>query len=262
MKSFQTAALIGVALLLVSCDSLPFLSGGEEPPPEEAPAAAPPAGEAPAAEAPPEEASAEVPPPEFSTPLVEEQGAAPLGGLRKSTDPAERLKVAQSRLGRPDPFAGNPITVQVQLPSPKPVSGSSTSTTLPSLPGLPTVTVPGTPGDPSGSSGTLPPDQVLVPTVVLPNPTLAKAITVTGIVQIGSSRQAIVRSPLEPSSRYVSPGQRIANGQVLVKRIEVRGSEPVVVLEESGIEVVKFIGQPAELAPTTPNATEQQNGSA
>ena len=74
--------------------------------------------------------------------------------------------------------------------------------------------------------------------------------------------QAIVRSPLEPSSRYVSPGQRIANGQVLVKRIEVRGSEPVVVLEESGIEVVKFIGQPAELAPTTPNATEQQNGSA
>jgi molybdopterin biosynthesis enzyme len=103
---------------------------------------------------------------------------------------------------------------------------------------------------------------VLVPTVVLPNPTLAKAITVTGIVQIGSSRQAIVRSPLEPSSRYVSPGQRIANGQVLVKRIEVRGSEPVVVLEESGIEVVKFIGQPAELAPTTPDSTEQQNGSA
>ena len=134
MKSFQTAALIGVALLLGSCDSLPFLSGGEEPPPEEAPA-----GEAPAAETPAAEAPAEVPPPEFSTPLVEEKGAASLGSLRKSTDPAERLKVAQSRLGRPDPFAGNPITVQVQLPSPKPVSGSSTSTTLPSLPGLPTV---------------------------------------------------------------------------------------------------------------------------
>jgi hypothetical protein len=97
--------------------------------------------------------------------------------------------------------------------------------------------------------------------VVLPNPTLAKAITVTGIVQVGSSRQAILRSPLEPSSRYVSPGQRVANGQVLVKRIEVRGSEPVVILEESGIEVVKFIGQPAELPPAeTPTTSGQQAG--
>jgi hypothetical protein len=251
MKSFQTAALIGVALLLGSCDSLPFLSGGEEKPPEEAPAAAPPAAEVPAAET----------PPEFSTPLVEEKSTAPLGSLRKPTDPAERLKIAQSRLGRPDPFAVNPITVQVKLPPPKPV-GSSTTPTLPNLPGLPTLPLP--PG--SGTlPGTLPPDQVLVPTVVLPNPTLAKAITVTGIVQVGSSRQAILRSPLEPSSRYVSPGQRVANGQVLVKRIEVRGSEPVVILEESGIEVVKFIGQPAELPPTTPAApatTDQQNGSA
>lgn len=248
--------MIGGALLLGSCSSLPFLSGGEEKPPEAAPAGTvPPAEGAPAA--------AEAPPaPEFSTPLVEEKSTASLGSLRKATDPAARLKIAQSRLGRPDPFAGNPITVTVNLP-PAPKGGTLTSSptgTLPNLPGIPTVPGVGVPSLPPIPTG---PTQVLVPTVVLPNPTLAKAVTVTGIVQVGSSRQAILRSPLDPSSRYVSPGQRIANGQVLVKRIEVRGSEPVVILEESGIEVVKFIGQPPELSPAaTPTPGQPQDGNA
>jgi hypothetical protein len=42
----------------------------------------------------------------------------------------------------------------------------------------------------------------------------------------------------------VREGQTIANGQVLVKRIEVQESgEPVVVLEENGIEVSRRIGE-------------------
>jgi hypothetical protein len=37
-------------------------------------------------------------------------------------------------------------------------------------------------------------------------------------------------------------GDRIANGQVLVKRIDVRpGSDPVVVLEQNGVEVTRFV---------------------
>jgi hypothetical protein len=37
-------------------------------------------------------------------------------------------------------------------------------------------------------------------------------------------------------------GQRIANGEVLVKRIEIQGSEPAVVFEQLGVEVVRFVG--------------------
>ena len=77
----------------------------------------------------------------------------------------------------------------------------------------------------------------------IPQPTLAREVEVTGVVTIGRSTQAIVRAPGEPSSRYVSAGQRLANGQVLVKRIEMNpGSDPVVVLEENGMEVSVMVG--------------------
>ena len=194
------------------------------------------------AETPPAEAPAApaavpevVTPPDFTNPLVEETRPSTIASLKKATDPAARLKQIQA--GRPDPFAGNPVAVTVSLP--KVIVPPSTPTILPSLPSLPSL-----------------------PPADLPNPTLAKAVVVTGIVQVGSSTQAIVKAPLEPSSRYVSPGQRIANGQVLVKRIEVRGSEPVVILEELGIEVVKFIGSPAEELPSTPGTEEEQIGTA
>ena len=77
----------------------------------------------------------------------------------------------------------------------------------------------------------------------IPQPTLAREVEVTGVVTIGNSTQAIVRAPGEPSSRYVSAGQRLANGQVLVKRIEMNpGSDPVVILEENGMEVSIVVG--------------------
>ena len=77
----------------------------------------------------------------------------------------------------------------------------------------------------------------------IPQPTLAREVEVTGVVTIGRSTQAIVRAPGEPSSRYVSAGQRLANGQVLVKRIEMNpGSDPVVILEENGMEVSIMVG--------------------
>jgi hypothetical protein len=67
---------------------------------------------------------------------------------------------------------------------------------------------------------------------------------VTGVVQIGGTPYAIVTAPNEPSSRYVRAGQRLSNGQVLVRRIEMNtGVEPVVVLEQFGVEVVRAIGE-------------------
>jgi hypothetical protein len=76
-----------------------------------------------------------------------------------------------------------------------------------------------------------------------PQPKIARAVVVTGIVLIGEVPQAIIKAPNEPTSRYVKPGQRLMNG-VLVKRIEMRqGSNPTVILEEYGIEVVKQVGR-------------------
>jgi len=95
----------------------------------------------------------------------------------------------------------------------------------------------------SGDSSSLP-DLAARPPI--PDPALARGVEVTGVVLIGANYQAIVKAPNEPTSRYVSAGQRLAGGRVLVKRIENQGSEPVVILEEDGVEVVRSIGAPAE----------------
>jgi hypothetical protein len=94
---------------------------------------------------------------------------------------------------------------------------------------------------PGGNPGSAP---LGIPTMPpIPQPTLAREVEVTGVVTIGNTTQAIVKAPNEPTSRYVSVGQRLAGGQVLVKRIEMNpGSDPIVVLEENGIEVEVAVG--------------------
>ncbi|MGF1674945.1 MAG: hypothetical protein ACFCUV_14855 [Rivularia sp. (in: cyanobacteria)] len=86
-----------------------------------------------------------------------------------------------------------------------------------------------------------------------PQPTLAQAVLVSGVVQVGSQPQAIIKVPTEPTSRYVQAGQRLASG-LLVKRIEMNeGSEPIVILEQYGIEVARMVGEAAmgAVEPTT-----------
>jgi hypothetical protein len=72
---------------------------------------------------------------------------------------------------------------------------------------------------------------------------LARAVQVTGVVQVGDQVYAIVNAPNEPTSRYVQEGQRLAGGQVLVRRIEMNRAEPVVILEQNGVEVVRAVGE-------------------
>lgn len=88
------------------------------------------------------------------------------------------------------------------------------------------------------------------PTVpyVPPSTDLAKAVEVTGIVQTGQTLVAIVRDPQEPTSRNVQAGERLSNGQVLVKRISVGiAGSPVIVLEQNGVEVIKTLGGSASI---------------
>jgi hypothetical protein len=87
-----------------------------------------------------------------------------------------------------------------------------------------------------------------------PQPELARAVLVTGVVLIGKQLQAIIQVPNEPTSRYVQAGQRLANG-LLIKRIELNeGSNPIVIVEQYGIEVARMVGDtPTNSATPTTN---------
>ncbi|QIR39613.1 hypothetical protein HCG51_24800 [Tolypothrix sp. PCC 7910] len=87
-----------------------------------------------------------------------------------------------------------------------------------------------------------------------PEPDLAKSVFVTGVVLIGKQLQAIIKVPNEPTSRYVQAGQRLANG-LLIKRIEMNeGSNPIVIVEQYGIEVARMVGDtPTNSATPTTN---------
>lgn len=77
-----------------------------------------------------------------------------------------------------------------------------------------------------------------------PDTSIASNIEVSGVLQIDNHRkQIIVKVPTEATSRYVQEGQRLANGEVLVKRIELSDtSNPVVVFEQNGQEVTRTVG--------------------
>lgn len=197
--------------------------------------------------------------------------AAPAGTLPpeliSSTNPAQRVQAVQRN--RPDPFALIPTTPTVEI------SPTATAQRVPQLPSLPNRSIPANGGNNvnGGNRGSVPvvrrptaapqvtarpsvaqpgslapipnlvPNNPIAAAPLPPQPTLAQAVKVTGVVQIGNTLHAIVSAPNEPSSRYVRAGQRLSNGQVLVKRIEInRGSEPIVVLEENGVEVQTAVG--------------------
>mgnify|MGYP005840061477 CR=1 FL=1 len=75
-----------------------------------------------------------------------------------------------------------------------------------------------------------------------PSTDLADAVQVNGVMQVGGRVNAIVKEPNEKTSRYVSVGEYLSQGKVLVKRIELDGNaEPQVILEQNGVEVIKSV---------------------
>ncbi|WP_205370722.1 hypothetical protein [Thermoleptolyngbya sp. PKUAC-SCTB121] len=195
--------------------------------------------------------------------------------LIASTNPQARVQEVQRN--RPDPFAQVTVT-PVVVESPNRNGATTRPFVTPAgqgvrVPPLATGRVPSLPGGQAGTggaatgigaAGTGTPSGTgqLAPIPNLtgqtlngpaqrpappppPQPTMARAVKVMGVIQIGNTAHAIVQAPNEPTSRYVRVGQRLSNGEVLVKRIEMnRGSEePVVVLEQYGIEVPIAVGQ-------------------
>lgn len=183
-------------------------------------------------------------------------GAVPLD-LITSTNPNTRAQQVQR--DRPDPFSLLPSAPTVEVPETTTQSQGSQSQGSQSQ-GSQSQGSPGSAqsggssqtaaaGANSGSSteGAAGSDGAAAgPVIPLPPPTtLARAVEVTGVVQIGAVPYAIVRAPNEPTSRYVRAGQSLSNGAVLVKRIDsFAGLEPTVVLEQNGIEVVRGVEAP------------------
>ncbi|MDZ8237419.1 MAG: hypothetical protein RMZ69_09650 [Nostoc sp. ChiQUE01a] len=205
--------------------------------------------------------------------------------LIQSTNATERARVVLVSKNRTDPFAQ--IFGQTVTGVPK-ISGRP----IPVLPKLPTASIPGRKLPTSTIASNQKKNNIaavpkkvnttltsVLPRVlpqVLPNPTLvsvlppapqpelARAVVVTGVVLITKEPQAIIKVPDEPTSRYVQAGQRLANG-VLIKRIEMNGgSNPIVILEQNGIEVAKMVGEgPVNSTPSasTPSAASATGNS-
>lgn len=76
---------------------------------------------------------------------------------------------------------------------------------------------------------------------------LAQKVVISGLYESNGLTKLIVQAPEEDSSRYVEVGQYLSNGQILVKSIDRNHfPTPLVILEQSGVEVAKAIGETPE----------------
>ena len=150
--------------------------------------------------------------PTGTRPIAARPQAAPNPGTRRPAPPRP-----------PQPIAARPIGV-------------------PDLPELPVDNRPPQWRDPNPPPP--PPIPVIPPPPPPPSTDLATGTEVSGVVKVGNETQVIVKVPNEPTSRYVKIGQRLSNGQVLVKRVDLKeGADPIVILEQNGVEVAKAVGE-------------------
>lgn len=258
------------AILILSLAILPFGLGGcslfnttEETPNTEETSSSP-------------TPTAETEPEVFQSPTATPSpsgGQLDVAGLIPSTNPSQ-VKVEQ---GRSDPFATVPVQPIVTSgpsgtegsePGATAPNSSSSSATAPTKTSTPKASKPGKPGQPQagtqGTSGTTRggtttgegSETAILEPPPPPDPTEAKSVVVSGVLQLPTSPVAIVLAPGESVARQVTQGQKISNGQVLVKAIYATDN-PMVVFEQYGIEVVKKVGEAPANAPAAPAASAE-----
>jgi hypothetical protein len=185
----------------------------------------------------------------FPNPMVSNGTVQPatMPNLIPPTTTAERMPQIVS--GRPDPFASLGLMPTVsQKPvvntAPPVVSAVPVVATPPQIAALPPISVFPAPAPlpellPAPvNSGELP--NVTVPSSVKPY-SLAEAIQISGVVEVAGKTNVILQVPNEHTSRYAAVGERLGNGKVLIKRVEM-GLEPVVILEQEGREIARSVG--------------------
>jgi hypothetical protein len=270
MRWVSIMAMVTVAALSLSgCDPSP-VGQGESTPVDESPDGDVTIVNESPADTPVESPAAEASP---TTPLPDETRVTRLPSnldLIPSTNPDQRVQAIQTE--RSDPFSLVPTAPSVQIEvfqtNEPPASAAATTPptqTTPATAGSGRATTPpatrsGNGGQSTATGGLAPipnlvPGSSATPTAVAPpppQPTLARAVEVLGVIQIGNVPYAIVNAPNEPTSRYVREGQSLANGQVIVRRIDALMPEPIVVFEQFGIEVTATVGQGG---PATPDAS-------
>ena len=149
-------------------------------------------------------------------------------GLLPTTDPDQRR--AQITRNKQDPFAAVAVPSNAGQSLPLPTSDSSVALKPPDFTRfLPEVPLPDNP-------------ETTPPSVTAP-PDIANSVQITGVLKMEGQLVAIVQAPNEPTSRSVAVGDYLSNGKVKVKNIELgAGGEPLVTLEENGVEVIKSVG--------------------
>ncbi len=164
-------------------------------------------------------------------------------GLIPSTNP--EIRARSSKRGRQDPFAIISVEPEVEIKQDQRVVNQPRRNRI-----RPTPQRRRQPRSiPSNTRVRKPPEIETTPTIEnTPSAEMAENVLITGFIELGDRIKLILQAPEEASSRYVEVGQYVSNGKVLVKRIETGFPTPLVVLEESGIEVTKAIGIAEEAA--------------
>ncbi len=246
MKGQLWLSFLGIAALLVACSDSP---GGDQ---AQLPSSPSTTGTAPVQQ--------------FANPVVTQgpnrsNRTTPVPGLLQPTNATARMPSIV--VGRRDPFAivpssAPPIVLSTARPAtPKvvvaPLPAPAPSKALPAAKLPPIILPPLATRSPLGSLPTFPSSAALPPVTVpaapavpaAPPPSrtaLADAIEVSGVVQVGGKWSVIVKEPSAVSSRYVTVGEYLENGKVLVKQIVAAGnSNPVVVLQQNGVEIRKSV---------------------
>ncbi len=157
--------------------------------------------------------------------------------------PATTTATAQPQPRPTTPTAQAPARPLPTPPSP-PRIPDLTVAQVPTLPELPVSEALPQWRDPNAPL--TPPPTAAAPTIILPPPPdtrIARAISVSGVMQVGDQARVILKAPTEPTSRYVNVGERIANGQVLVKRVKLNvAGDPIVIFEQNGVEIAVEVG--------------------
>ena len=162
----------------------------------------------------------------------EEVEALPeIAGLIPATDPEARVR--SSVRGRNDPFSILTLNPRIEIDEERRQDANKTANRGQTSNRVQTPA----PRNNDNSLSDLP-----VPKEVF-EPTLAQDVVVSGLFEADGRTRIIVQAPEESSSRYVEVGQYLSNGQILVKRIDKdHFPAPMVILEQSGVEVAKTIG--------------------
>lgn len=194
-------------------------------------------------------------------------------GLIPPVQPNQRRREIET--GRPNPFALIPIKATVREsvcrveeeeeeakankpPAPTaPTANNNTATQSPAQ--RPATSAPAQPGGIPGS-GSVPGVTIPQPPPAPLYPNDARAVSVSGVVEINNRPFAIVKAPGEPVSRNVTVGDRLAGGKVRVKAINANSRTPQVILEQYGQTVSRAVGEPPLPPLQPPPPPHQQTG--